>query len=264
MRKFTLLSLTFLVSTLSLFAQTNLVTNPGFETWTDGSKPDSWIFDKTTATLSKESSIVKSGSASLKIVTTATYWVTQNVPVTPGTTYTISLNYYIGAGDGTDFRIWSNFININGTTTTYNKMSLTDSLALKGPGGNTTTGYFADEKGAWKTYSYTVTAPAGYNYLQFQVRTYTGSTIYLDDFSVTAGSTTNTTNPSANSTIAYVSGKDLVITNVANQSAVEIFSALGSKVKSATIENGKVDISDLSKGLYIVRSGKLTQKFVIK
>ncbi|MBP1677690.1 MAG: hypothetical protein H6Q20_2249 [Bacteroidetes bacterium] len=76
--------------------------------------------------------------------------------------------------------------------------------------------------------------------------------------------TTNTTNPSANSIFAYVSGKDLVITNVDNQSAVEIYSALGSKVKSAVVENSKVDISDLSKGLYIVRSNNLSQKFIIR
>jgi len=255
MKKITLLT-AFVAFAMFAGAQ-ELVTNPGFETWADG-KPTGWIFDKTTATLSTETSIVKSGTSSLKVVTTDTYWVTQNITVTPGKTYTLKLSYYIANGDGTDFRIWSNFFNST-TPVTWSKMSLADSLALKGPGGNLTTAYFKDERNEWKTYTYDVTAPQGYTNFSFQVRVYKNATVYLDDFSFME-KITGLTNPSNSKLEAIVSGKNLLITNAVEGSKVEIISALGSIVQTSVIENGKVSIANLQPGIYVVRSGKLTSK----
>ena len=59
---------------------------------------------------------------------------------------------------------------------------------------------------------------------------------------------------------AIVSGKNLLVKNVTEGSEVEIFSAVGSKVLNAAVENGKVNIANLKSGMYVVRSGKLTQK----
>ena len=260
MKKITLL-LSFIVCVVFAQAQTNLLTNPGFETWTDGSKPDGWIFDKTTATLSKESTIAKTGS-SLKIAATGTYWVTQNIAVTPGKTYTLRLSYYIGGGDGTDFRIWSNFYKLNETTQVWNTMTTTDSLALKGPGGNTTTAYFPNETGEWKTYTYDVIAPAGFTNFSYQVRAYTSSTVYLDDLFF-GERITGTSNPTEDALQAFVSGKNLMIQNAVEGSKVEIYSALGSKLQTSTLEDGKVSLDNLSKGLYVVRIGKKAQKFML-
>ncbi len=75
--------------------------------------------------------------------------------------------------------------------------------------------------------------------------------------------TSNVINPSANKFQALVVGSDLQIKNVANGATVEIFSALGSKVQTSVLENGKVSIDNLSKGMYIVRVGKSTQKFML-
>jgi hypothetical protein len=270
MRKFTLL-LSFLVCVLF----SNLLTNPSFETWAD-SKPTGWTFSTSGGTVSQSTDVASGTGNSVQIAATATFYATQIVvgPFEAGKEYKVSLKYKVTAGDLTDARIWSNWITSDASATTvlYKTMSLADSLGLKGPGGNNqptsagdgTNGYFASNNNTWSNYSFKFIAPSDAKQFSFQVRTYKGATVIWDDFYFGLSTTTNTTNPSANNTIAYVSGKDLVITNVANQSAVEIFSALGSKVKSATIENSKVDISDLSKGLYIVRSGKLTQKFVIK
>ncbi len=72
-----------------------------------------------------------------------------------------------------------------------------------------------------------------------------------------------TYNPTTQSTFAYVSNHELILLNSTDKN-IEIYSALGSKVKSAVVENSKVDISDLSKGLYIVRSNNLSQKFIIR
>lgn len=75
--------------------------------------------------------------------------------------------------------------------------------------------------------------------------------------------TSNVINPSANKFQALVVGSDLQIKNVANGATVEIFSALGSKVQTSVLENGKVSVDNLSKGMYIVRVGKNTQKFML-
>jgi len=257
MKKITLL-MAFVACIAFVKAQDNLIVNPSFETWADG-KPTGWVFDKTTATLSQEASIVKSGTSALKVVTTATYWITQNIPVTAGKTYTLKLSYYIASGDGTDFRIWSNFFNGTPAAATWHTMSLADSVALKGPGGNLTTAYFPNEVGAWKSYTYDVVAPQNFTNFSFQVRTYTGSTIYLDDFSFME-KTTGLNTPTDTKLQAIVSGKNLLIKNVADGAEVEIFSTVGSKVQSSVIENGKVSIASLNGGLYVVRSGKLTQK----
>ena len=70
-------------------------------------------------------------------------------------------------------------------------------------------------------------------------------------------------NPSASTFKAYVNGKSLQLSNVANGSAVEIFNALGAKVQSSQLVNGAVALN-LSKGLYVVRVAKNTQKFIVK
>lgn len=75
--------------------------------------------------------------------------------------------------------------------------------------------------------------------------------------------TSNVINPSASKFQALVVGNDLQIKNVANGATVEIFSALGSKVQTSVLENGKVSVDNLSKGMYIVRVGKNTQKFML-
>ena len=75
--------------------------------------------------------------------------------------------------------------------------------------------------------------------------------------------TTGINDVTADALQAFVSGKNLVIKNAVNGSTVEIFSALGSKVLTSTLEDGKVSLDNLSKGLYVVRIGKKAQKFML-
>jgi len=91
------------------------------------------------------------------------------------------------------------------------------------------------------------------------IRVATSWTTLFDPTAVVAG----TSNPKASSFNATVNGKSLELKNVANGSAVEIFNALGAKVQSSQLVNGAVAIN-LTKGLYVVRVGKSTQKFMVK
>lgn len=73
---------------------------------------------------------------------------------------------------------------------------------------------------------------------------------------------TGTSNPSVKSFSAIVSGKNLLIKNIANGSTVEIYSALGSKIQTSVIENGKVSLNNLTRGMYVVRVNNMTQKIM--
>lgn len=269
--------ITFLLSFIAcvVFAQAqNLLTNPGFETWTNGTSPDGWTMGTATyATVTPSTTIFNEGTKSFKVTAAATnggtYTVSQIVPVTPGKTYTLRMSYYIENGDGTDARIWSVWLNA-GTTNTYATLNHADSLLLFGPGGGNS--YFADERGVWKTYTCDVTAPAttgGSTNLpitsfSFQFRTYkTPAVVYWDNMYFGEKVVNGTNNPSSEKLQAFIIGKNLLISNVAEGSTIEIYSALGSKVQTSTLENGKVGLNNLSKGMYVVRAGKLTQKIML-
>ena len=71
MKKITLL-LSFIVCVVFAQAQTNLVVNPSFETWTGGN-PDGWTIPANvnhagSLTWSQETTIVKDGTSALKLI----------------------------------------------------------------------------------------------------------------------------------------------------------------------------------------------------
>lgn len=265
MKKITLL-LSFIACVAFTQAQTNLLQNPSFEEWASG-KPTGWLVPANEAhasaiTVTEETTLVSNGSKSFKVVTDGTQnpAYQQTIAVTPGKTYTINIDYYVVSGDGTDARIWSNFKNGD---TYLSDAALGNELLgkLKGPGG-TSSSYFADEKGAWKTYNVDVVAPADVTHFAFEFRSYKNSTTIWDNMFF-GEKTSGFNSIDALKFKAVVVGNDLQIKNVANGATVEIFSALGSKVQTSVLENGKVSIDNLSKGMYIVRVGKNTQKFML-
>ena len=77
--------------------------------------------------------------------------------------------------------------------------------------------------------------------------------------SVTAGFST----PKSDILSVSLAGKTLSVNNAANGSTIEIYSALGSKVQSAQLSNGAIQLNNLSRGLYIVRVGKLSSKIML-
>lgn len=169
---------------------TNLLTNPSFELWADN-KPTGWTLISTTTgeENSAESTIVQDGDKSFKVNASgssgAVNWA-QTIAITGGQKYRLSMSYYILSGDGTDARIWSNFK--KGETFFVEADLIATNLysVLRGPGNTNSSGsaYFPDEKGAWKTYSITFTAPSDATAFDFQFRTYKTATVYWDNFSL--------------------------------------------------------------------------------
>ena len=58
-------------------------------------------------------------------------------------------------------------------------------------------------------------------------------------------------------------GKNLSVNNVENGSTVDVYSSVGARVQSSILQNGAIQLNDLSKGLYIVRVGNLTSKIMM-
>lgn len=86
----------------------------------------------------------------------------------------------------------------------------------------------------------------------------------LDNFKTTGEkSAIGISTPLAKSLDVKVIGSKLSIAN-APASSVEIFSALGTKVQTVQLVNGSTYLSNISKGLYIVRIGKQTAKIMIQ
>jgi hypothetical protein len=264
MKKITLL-LSFIACVVLANAQTNLLTNPGFETWTNGTAPDGWTMGTATYATVSAGTLFSEGSKSFKVTAAATaggtYTVSQIVPITPGKTYTIKMDYYIETGDGTDARIWSDWCNVvSGSSTTYAALSHADSVLLMGPGGGAA--YFPDVKGAWHTYTCEVTAPAsGYNSFSFQFRTYkTPAVVYWDNMYFAEKALAGVNSPSADNLDLKVAGKKLTVTN-APSNTVEIFNTVGAKVQSLQLIDGSAELN-LGKGLYIVRVGNKSAKIM--
>ena len=173
------LALVFVLTSLTIFSQ-NLLTNPGFETWSGG-VPTGWTLTTGPGATFTPTATTSSGTGiDLQVVYPITGAITlaasQNV-LPPGgastfdtnKTYKVSVKYLVTAGDGTDARIWSTFItSAAGVTPVVNysyPANLTDSLLnyypLHGPSngpilwvyptpvgmiGNNLNGYLTDNR----------------------------------------------------------------------------------------------------------------------
>lgn len=226
---------------LSINAQ-NLLVNPGFETWASG-KPTVWSITNSTY-LSQNKSNFTEGTTSCKVNTeqaNQNITFSQNVAVTAGKTYTFSVSYFIERGDGTDARISCYFKN---SANKAIKMSLEDSLALKGPGGNSA--YFPTELGVWKTYTCDVVAPVGATVFVFSVRSSAYSNVSWDNFSFSVN-----TKPTL-----YVSKTELIDFNYApgsGPSAEKTFVVKGSNLTSSITVTAPLnyEISTSSGSLFV-------------
>ncbi|MGC9150557.1 MAG: T9SS type A sorting domain-containing protein [Microbacter sp.] len=291
MKKCTLFAIA-LFAFMAVHAQTNLLTNPSFETWTNG-LPGGWTFPSTipstnTVTQNTTNTYNNSGSA-LQVASTstaATFSVNQYVLPPNGistfdtnTTYELRIRYTATAGDGTDARIWCGYLsNAPGTTpNTYITFSHADSIGLLGPGGNFNPTGYASNNGylystcpgspvyanQWYTYVYKFNFPAGVKQFNFQIRMYKGSTVLWDDFyfgeAVSTDFTTAVQNTSTSNLKVFVVGNQLEVQGVEANTPVMVYNTLGALVKNGVAS----DHVTLPKGVYIVKvSGNTTKVFV--
>ena len=260
MKKITLL-LSFIACVLVSQAQTNLLTNPGFENWAAG-VPTGWtIVAAANGACAQAINTISEGTSSFKVTGgTGTYTVNQAVPVTAGKTYTITMKYFIEAGDGTDARIWCNFKTAAGV---YWKMNVADSLAMKGPNATATAGYFPDVKGSWQTYTYDVVAPVGFELLSYEFRTYKTPAIVYWDNMYFGEKVTGLNSLAADKLEVSLVGNKLNVSNVAENSVVDVYSTLGAKVQTGNLVAGSIQLNDLAKGLYVVRVANASTKIKI-
>ena len=154
------------------FAQTNLIDNGGFETWTDASTPGgAW---KKHESVTQETTIVHSGTYSAKHfgdggTKDINQWIKN---IQPGHLYKVTIWYYVASGDGTDARPWCSWIDSNNK---YFNDGL-DSLHL--------TSSYLPSNASWQEYTVKVKAPSNAVKMNFEIRTYKNATVYWDDLSM--------------------------------------------------------------------------------
>jgi|GEM_PF-724509 len=173
MKKLYILLFSFLITSAS-FGQ-ELLLNGDFESWDDPTTPSSWTKAEDVAQESTPTN-VNNGTYSAKQESTGgTKDISQTITgIIPGNDYTVTVWYKVESGDGEDARIWCKWAN-NGTLD-----HTTDAAVLQGVGPGD---YFDNNGNAWTEYSVTVTAPVTANEFYFEVRSYTASVVYWDDFS---------------------------------------------------------------------------------
>ena len=198
MKKILLLLAIVLTSTATFIQAQNSIVNPGFETWVvtgTNNVPANWTIN-TPTNVSQNTLLFSAGTSSCKVIAANTTNISQQVAVTAGKTYTFKISYYYHTVTGNGVQVRSYFKTSTGARA---KMTLEDSLALNGPGGNTL--YFTKISGVWKTYTYDVVAPANATSFVFYITVATSSTVSLDD----CGLTLNTT-PTIYPTTTLLSG----------------------------------------------------------
>jgi len=290
MKKITLL-LSFIACVVFAQAQ-NLLVNPSFETWASG-VPTGWTLTTTVSgTVSQATTTAQNqtGSALQVAGPTGTYTIQQNVVPPAGastfdtnSTYKLSVSYLVTAGDGTDARVWSGLVTSapNVTPITYYAVPTThaDSLItyipIHGPGGNIVpasgtfgndlNGYLLDNRtsAVWHTYNYSFKFPTGIAQFNFAVRQYSASTVIWDNFYFGIDLSAGVSDIKADALNVSLAGKSLYVKNVTDGSIVDVYSSVGSKVQSAQLVNGAIQLNNLSKGLYIVRIGNQSSKIIL-
>ena len=186
-----------------------------------------------------------------------------DIPVTPGNTYTISYQYK----DETDLgraRHWASFrannADVFASDTEKNLMQ---------PGD-----YYPNTTG-FEPVSITVTAPANAETLRVSYRVFRegngGGEIILDNFSVIDNEALGTNDNNIAGLSVYpnpTTGGQLFINSAANEAKdVVIFNIIGKQVAAARVENGSMNIAGLAAGVYVVKiteAGKTaTRKLVV-
>ena len=236
---------------VALLGAQNLVTNPGFESWTDG-KPDTWFV--TASQISQSTNPVHTGTYAIGLLSANS---TSNIgmadiTVVPGKTYVYS-GWYLDNVPNSRFRYWGQWRNDGGLLT---------ETTLQGAD-------YSTDSPQWVQFSVEAVAPAAATIARLSLRTYKdadgsfGGNVYFDDVVF---------QDKASMAVTDVTGFDKQIkmnTNVGNaltvilpaRATVNIYTAEGKLVSSNRIDSGQsINTSSLDKGMYIVTVDNGTAK----
>lgn len=245
-------------------AQTNLVANGGFETWTDATTPANFSPAPYTASVSQESTIVYEGTYSAKHVTGTSSSIklqTEVSGIIPGHSYTISYRYLDNDVNARS-RMWSFWL-------TSESVSITDGADVLRPST------YSEDNAAWQLYTVTLTAPATASIFRFETRSYSqnsaAGTIYYDNFKIVDNDNLSVNQNQIEGLKIYpnpvTNGTFYINTNADSTKEVVVYDVLGKQVIKTSTTNA-VNVSNLKGGVYIVKiteDGKTaTRKLVIK
>jgi hypothetical protein len=278
----TVVSFLFIIFSVCLLsAQTNLVTNPNFSDYASGDSKArhaiNWQIEPLPIPIDYngicgQGTNLDGAATSLSVAggVINNYDAFQNITnITTGHRYLIKIYYYVSKRNSKyqAAGLYSNWCNINKygnnfdltkTPLNYSKLTLSDSLYLK----NSFITIDLD-MGKWQSYSCEVTAPSGYNAFNFRLRTYSGAIVDWTWMYFVDQTPADVFNPSISETLkASVFDKKLKIFN-AQINNIELYNMLGDKIDIRRISDDFYDVSNLSQGIYVVKSGNLTTKIRI-
>lgn len=255
---FTLLS----VIALGTFAnaQTNLISNAGFETWTNGTYPDGWY--ATGITFTQSTNPVKSGTYAAGVTSPASSNKTTNptpdITITQGVTYVFS-GWYLDNATNATFKYWNQWRTASADTGSNSLQAA--SFSVDSPSWQ----FFTAE--GQPNATATVARPGLRVYPENAIG---GGVIYFDDIMFYDKATLGTIDikdfdkkVKMNTLVSETLTLDLP-----SKSTVNIYSVEGKLVSSNRVNSGEaINVSKLQKGNYIVTvqdnfNNKISRKIV--
>jgi len=182
--------------------------------------------------------------------------------------------------DGTNFAF--GIVNSSGTGSLTSWTTSTYSLnttylivvkvnAISGASGIVINPSMTTEPTDWILNSTSSTVPTSFGLGEINIRqgsSATAPTLKLDGIRVATSYNalflvTDVPNTKADNLNVYVSGNQLNLMSVSNGSMVDIYSAVGAKVQSTKLTNNSISLTNLNKGIYVVRVGDKASKIIL-
>jgi hypothetical protein len=236
----------------------NLAVNPGFEKWDKLSKPSGW---QVAQNCLKDSVYNRSGNYSCRHEG-GTKYLGQTLSVNPDKKYRFSFYYKTTiTGSGNGCRIWCYWKDADGNNLTD---SNTDDILRPSK-------YLKSD--IWQQFSAEFSTPAGAVSFYLEVRTYSNSISYFDDFVFEENVATSAQEDILEKIMIYPNPASdyLTISNISGINHIDIQNLSGITLWSSRFsveEVVSIPVSGLSSGIYIVRiqmhNKFITRKFIKK
>ena len=248
--------LAFVAISASVNAQTNLMLNSDFESWTAG-VPDSWFIPASTTLTQGSGANAHGGASSCGVTAPAptgtatsankTISQTTDIPVTQGVTYVFS-GWYLDNTPNAQFKFWNQFRTAGGTTGTD-----TGANALQAAS-------YSTDSPSWQFFTAEGVPNATATVARAGLRTYgsttaNGGVIYFDDIMFYDKSTLAVTDVKDfdNQVKMATLISDALIIEMPSRATVNIYSTDGKLYSSNRVNsNEAINTQSLAAGVYIV------------